>query len=296
MEQNRFEIEAKRMRPALLRMAIRYLEDSDEAEDAVQDVLLKLWFLRDRLDQYRSVDALAIVITKHLCINRLRGIRIEKVDLEQGISIGGGENPEMKLVEEENMQEILEVIGTLPDLQQSILRMKHLEGFEVEEIARLTGSTPVAVRTNLSRATPMFAWYEGGMQGEPGMLQPDGQKEVAGGKKSEKVPVVGKESFYQRIPIAVWSAGIAAMMVIALGLGFIFYSENQADGSGEWSCYEGSYVEVGGKRISDVKQIMPCIIETLEKAERVEKLAQERVEEIHRSEKEIEEKELLVSE
>ena len=87
-----------------------------------------------------------------------------------------------------------------------------------------------------------------------------------------------------------------AMMVIALGLGFIFYSENQADGSGEWSCYEGSYVEVGGKRISDVKQIMPCIIETLEKAERVEKLAQERVEEIHRSEKEIEEKELLVSE
>ena len=134
------------MRPALLRMAIRYLENSDEAEDAVQDALLKLWFLRDRLDQYRSVDALAIVITKHLCINRLRGTRIEKVDLEQGISIGGGENPEMKLVEEENMQEILEVIGTLPDLQQSILRMKH------QEIARLTGSTPVAVRTNLSRA------------------------------------------------------------------------------------------------------------------------------------------------
>ena len=141
-----------------------------------------------------------------------------------------------------------------------------------------TGDVP----SHLMGYAPMFAWYEGGMQGEPGMLQPDGQKEVAGGKKSEKVPVVGKESFYQRIPIAVWSAGIAAMMVIALGLGFIFYSENQADGSGEWSCYEGSYVEVGGKRISDV--------------ERVEKLAQERVEEIHRSEKEIEEKELLVSE
>lgn len=87
-----------------------------------------------------------------MCINRLRGIRVEKVDLEQGVSIGGGENPEMKLVEEENMKEILEVISTLPDLQQAILRMKHIEGFEVEEIARLTGSTPVAVRTNLSRA------------------------------------------------------------------------------------------------------------------------------------------------
>ena len=35
MEQNEFEIEAKRMRPALLRMATRYLEDSDDAEDVV---------------------------------------------------------------------------------------------------------------------------------------------------------------------------------------------------------------------------------------------------------------------
>lgn len=140
------------MRPALLRMAVRYLEDSDEAEDVVQDTLLKLWFLRDRLDRYRSVDALAVVITKHLCINRLRGARIEKVDLDQGIGMGGGENPEMKLVEEEKMREILDVIRTLPDVQQAVLRMKHLEGFEVEEIARLTGSTPVAVRTNLSRA------------------------------------------------------------------------------------------------------------------------------------------------
>ena len=66
------------MRPALLRMAIRYLENSDEAEDAVQDALLKLWFLRDRLDQYRSVDALAIVITKHLCINRSEERRVGK--------------------------------------------------------------------------------------------------------------------------------------------------------------------------------------------------------------------------
>lgn len=152
MEQNEFEIEAKRMRPALLRMATRYLENSDEAEDVVQDALLKLWFLREKLEQYRSVDALAIVVTKHLCINRLRGFRMEKVDLDQGIGISGGENPEMRLVEEEKMQEVLKLLSVLPDLQQSILRMKHIDGFEVEEIARLIGSTPIAVRTNLSRA------------------------------------------------------------------------------------------------------------------------------------------------
>ena len=65
------------MRPALLRLAMRYTEDTDEAEDVIQEVLLKLWFLRTRLDRYRSIDSLAAVITKHLCINRKRDNHLE---------------------------------------------------------------------------------------------------------------------------------------------------------------------------------------------------------------------------
>ena len=148
MEQHIFEIEAKRMRPALVRIATHYTEDTDEAEDVVQETLLKLWFLRERLSQYRSIDALAMVITKHLCINRKRGQHLTTVPLQEGWSVIGGASPEQKLMDEERMQELLE----LPNLQQAILRMKHIEGMEVEEIARLTGSTVIAVRTNLSRA------------------------------------------------------------------------------------------------------------------------------------------------
>lgn len=140
------------MRPALLRLATRYMEDADEAEDVIQDVMLKLWFLRDRLDHYRSVDALAVIVTRHLCINRLRDVKIEKVALEEGMCVGTYDTPDMRLVEEEETREALEIIATLPDLQQAVLRMKHVEGFEVEEIARLTGSSAIAVRTNLSRA------------------------------------------------------------------------------------------------------------------------------------------------
>ena len=51
------------MRPALLRLAMHYTEDPDEAEDIIQDVLLKLWFLRERLDDYRSIDALAVGVS-----------------------------------------------------------------------------------------------------------------------------------------------------------------------------------------------------------------------------------------
>ena len=152
MERQQFEIEAKRMRPALLRLASRYMEDADEAEDVIQDVLLKLWFLREKLDRYRSVDALAMVITKHLCINQLRTRRMETVELQQDMQIAGSETTDQRLLEAEETREVLRVISTLPNLQQAVLRMKHIEGFEVEKIARLTGSTPIAVRTNLSRA------------------------------------------------------------------------------------------------------------------------------------------------
>ena len=152
MEQHKFEIEAKRMRPALLRLAMHYTEDADEAEDVIQEVLLKFWVLRDRLDAYRSIDALAIVITKHLCLNRKRSVQAEKVSLEEGMAIVCEDTPEQTLIREERMDELLELIAGLPNLQQAILRMKHVEGFEVEEIARMTGSTPIAIRTNLSRA------------------------------------------------------------------------------------------------------------------------------------------------
>ena len=152
MEQHKFEIEAKRMRPALLRLAQHYTEDEDEAEDVVQEALLKLWFLRERLESYRSIDALAVVITKHLCLNKKRGQCLDKVPLEEGMTIIGEDSPEWMMIKGERMDELLKLIAGLPDLQQAVLRMKHVEGFEVEEIARLTGSNPIAVRTNLSRA------------------------------------------------------------------------------------------------------------------------------------------------
>ena len=72
MNTREFETWVRRLRPSLQSVARRMLADEDDAEDAVQDALLKLWLVRDRLTLYRSPDALAVVVVKHLCISRLR--------------------------------------------------------------------------------------------------------------------------------------------------------------------------------------------------------------------------------
>lgn len=151
METRQFEIEAKCMRPMLLGLATRYTGNVDEAEDIVQETMLKLWFMRNRLEEYRSIEALASVIVKHLCFNNLR----DRKEMEHNLSdltVADETTIEQRMMEKEDEEEILHWVDTLPDLQQAVLRMKHIEGLEVEEIARITDSNAVAVRANLSRA------------------------------------------------------------------------------------------------------------------------------------------------
>jgi RNA polymerase sigma-70 factor (ECF subfamily) len=54
--------------------------------------------------------------------------------------------------EDSRMERILGIIATLPPMQQTILRLRHMEDMEMEDIAELIGSNEVAVRKSLSRA------------------------------------------------------------------------------------------------------------------------------------------------
>ena len=113
---------------------------------------MKLWFMRESLTRYRSLKALAVQMTKHLCLNMLRNRGRQREGLQRLSSLSDNTTPILRYPDKDMMEQAMRIIDTLPGLQQAVLRMKHLEGLEVEEIATLTGSTPEAVRMNLSRA------------------------------------------------------------------------------------------------------------------------------------------------
>jgi len=152
MSQERFKAEILPLREKLFHIAQRILVEEQEAEDAVQEVLLKLWHTRDSLGNYDSPAAYATTVTKNHCLDRLKvKNRQEPLD-DSYFGMAAKDNPYLQL-ERKNTNEILhKIIERLPPLQQATIKMKDIEEFEVEEIAEITGTTVEAVRVNLSRA------------------------------------------------------------------------------------------------------------------------------------------------
>lgn len=152
MSQEIFKAEILPIREKLFYLAQKFLVDGQDAEDAVQEVLLKLWHTRDNLLNYDNVAAFATTVLKNHCLDRLKTKnRTESLDESHTIR-AGTDNPYLELERKSSEEMIRRIIETLPSLQQAIIRMKDMEEYEVEEIAEITGTKPDAVRVNLSRA------------------------------------------------------------------------------------------------------------------------------------------------
>ena len=135
------ETEAERITPQLRQTALRYMGDASLSEDIAQDVLLRLWQL---LDELRTpMDGLALTMVRNECLMRLRKqprtVGMEGHDMAEQPSV----NPMAELT--------LSMLDKLPPLQQTILRLRHIDGMEIGEIATLLHKEEAAVRQNLSR-------------------------------------------------------------------------------------------------------------------------------------------------
>ncbi len=151
MDQKRFKQEVLPLRGQMMIYARRFFDNKEDAEDVVQELFIKLWYMREELSHYNNLAALSVTIVKNLSINKLRLIQRETGELD-GLQMTDEESSLHRQLEmRDQLNHVMQIMDQLPNLQQSILRMKHVDGYEVEEIAELTGSTPEAIRMNLSR-------------------------------------------------------------------------------------------------------------------------------------------------
>lgn len=143
MTTEQFTEKVRRIQPMLVGVARRIVNDDEEAEDVVQDALLKLWLVRDEVD---NLPGMARVIVRHRCLDIIR--RRQPMLSINGIEPADSEDD----TTDERIERMMALVATLPTMQQTVLRLRHMQGMEMRDIARIIGSSEVAVRQSLSRA------------------------------------------------------------------------------------------------------------------------------------------------
>ena len=152
MEREEFCMLARGLRADIMSLSRRFLRDAAEAEDNVQDTLLRLWTVRGQLDRVHSVRALAFAVCRNLCISKLRKRKAVPLELGSEIRLVSEHDSQWMLEEKENAQWLEEQIAGLPASQMHILRMSQQDGLENSEIAEVLGISETTVRTALCKA------------------------------------------------------------------------------------------------------------------------------------------------
>ena len=141
------------MRKGFLRLASRFLPNEEDASDALQDAFCRLWPKRNQIHSSQEAEALAVTTIRNLCIDQIRKVKMDVVELDAERDSKPSETIEERLAKEELFLEVEEIINRqLSPMQRQILREKEYEGKSIEEIADGLQMQPTAVRMQLSRA------------------------------------------------------------------------------------------------------------------------------------------------
>jgi len=142
------------MNPKLYRYAYRFLDDRDEAQDAVQEVFVKLWKMRDSMKEINNIEAFAIRITRNYCLDKIKTKHTVSLDVNDYFKdrISDAHDPHEELEKSDTMKELGRIMQGLPEPQRSVIKMRDVEGYSNDEVGEILGLTPGNVRVLLSRA------------------------------------------------------------------------------------------------------------------------------------------------
>ena len=150
MDKSTFDKNIFPLSDQLFRLAKSILQNMDDANDAVQDLNLKLWERRAELSHVENLSGFVFRSMRNMCLDVLRKRREEYDTSEE--QVYDAPNPHQQTEQRDMVKRIQLMIAQLPELQRTIIRMRDVEGMEIAEIAYITEITENAVSVNLSRA------------------------------------------------------------------------------------------------------------------------------------------------
>jgi RNA polymerase sigma-70 factor (ECF subfamily) len=136
----------------VFRLAKRLLISTEEAEDATQEVLVKLWSKNESLVGFNSIEAFAMTITKNYCLDQLKSKRAENIKIVHDNFSENAPSLDKKMEDGDSLNWVEKIINQLPEQQRLIIQMRDIEQYEFSEIAKIMQMNETAIRVALSRA------------------------------------------------------------------------------------------------------------------------------------------------
>ena len=159
MNQKDFVLLINPFKDKLFRLAKRLLVSTEEAEDATQEILVKLWSKNGSLESYNSVEAVAMTMTKNYCLDQLKSKRAGNLKIVHNNFTDREPSLDKKVEDNDSLNWVEKIIDQLPEQQRLIIQLRDIEQCEFSEIAKIVEMNETAVRVALSRARKTIREY-----------------------------------------------------------------------------------------------------------------------------------------
>ncbi len=150
-----FQADILPLKNELYRLALRITMNAAEAEDVVQETMMKVWNRREQWEQIESIEAFCLTICRNLSLDKLRRMDNQTQSLDTAYDpkdFHVASNPEEQAVQRDRIQLVRQLINMLPEKQRSCMQLRDMEGKSYKDIAAILGITEEQVKVNIFRA------------------------------------------------------------------------------------------------------------------------------------------------
>lgn len=142
------------LKNVLYRIALRITSNHEEAQDIVQDTLIKVWNKRDTWESIDSIEAFSITVCRNLSLDRIKKHEnlngsIEELQIDKPDK---SSNPFDKTLQRDRIELVKNLISALPEKQKSCMQLRDFEGKSYKDIACILNITEEQVKVNIFRA------------------------------------------------------------------------------------------------------------------------------------------------
>ena len=150
-----FQTDILPLKNKLFRLALRITLNPAEAEDVVQETMIKVWNRRDSWQQIDNIETFCLTICHNLAVDKMRRADSQTQTLDEAVTAYQAPvapSTEEQAVQRDHIQLVRRIINSLPEKQRSCMQLRDIEEKSYRDIATILGISEEQVKVNIFRA------------------------------------------------------------------------------------------------------------------------------------------------